>query len=316
MQEPTAVLRPEASASELRVISSRQSAWQQIRDVWKYRELLAGLVRKELKVKYKDSVLGFVWSLLNPALTLTLFYIVFQIIFANGIPRYAVLLACGLLVWNFYSSSVAGATGAVVANSSIVKKVAFPREILALATVGASLVHFFLQCFVLLAALVLFHSTPAWGYMPLIPVALFAVVLVASAVGIFLSAFNVRMRDTQHLIEIALQLWMWSTPIVYPYMQVAHRLHDHSFLGMQHIEWIYRLNPITPVVMTFQRVFYNIRSAPSTTGDHHTIFILPQHGSVWWYGGQLLGVCAFGAVALWLALQYFGKVQADFAEEL
>ena len=104
-----------------------------------------GLVRKELKVKYKDSSLGFFWSMLNPAMYLVVFYVVFQIILGSGIPFFAIYLLSGLLAWNLFSGSVTGATGSIVSNGSLVNKVYFPREILPLATVGANLVHFFLQ---------------------------------------------------------------------------------------------------------------------------------------------------------------------------
>ncbi|MGH9181961.1 MAG: ABC transporter permease, partial [Acidimicrobiales bacterium] len=140
--------------------------------IWRYRELLAGLVRKELKVKYKNSALGFFWSMLNPALYLVVFYVVFVKILRAGIPEFPIYLLSGLLVWNLFSTSLSAATGSVVGNSAIVKKVAFPREILAMASVGASLVHFFLQAVVLLGALAVFRHTPSFTYMALLPVAL------------------------------------------------------------------------------------------------------------------------------------------------
>src|SRR5207248_4697248 len=124
-----------------RVVSARINLRQRFRDIWAYRELLGGLVRKELKVKYKNSVLGFLWSMLNPALYLVVFYVVFQLILKNGIPQFAIFLLAGLLVWNLFSTALPGATGSVVGNSGLVKKVAFPREVLALSSVGAALVH-------------------------------------------------------------------------------------------------------------------------------------------------------------------------------
>jgi ABC-2 type transport system permease protein len=297
------------SDGELRVITPKQTVRQQLSDLWRYRELLVGLVRKELKVKYKDSVLGFLWSMLNPALYLVVYYVVFQIILGNGIPAFAIYLLSGLLVWNFFSTAIAGATGSVVANSSIVKKVAFPREILALASVGAALVHFFLQSIVLLGALAAFQRGPSWEFMPLIPVALVAVVLLAGAVGIFLSAANVPLRDTEHLVELSILVWFWMTPVVYPYLLVADKLAQHDIPS-----WLYRLNPVTPVVMTFQRVFYNRLTPPNTNGTG-IVRILPDE-SILWYGGQLLAVIGVALVLFVLALKFFGRIQANFAEEL
>lgn len=295
--------------SVLRVVTPKQTIGRQLREIWEYRELLAGLIRKELKVKYKNSILGFLWSLLNPALYLVVYYLVFQVILGNGIPRFAIWILCGLLVFNFFSGALASATGAVLANAAIVKKVAFPREILALASVGATLVHFFLQSSILIGALLLITHAPAIGYLPLIPLALLAVVLLASALGILLSAVNVRLRDTEHLLELVLLVWFWATPIVYPYQLVAQKFVEHGW-----DVWLYRLNPITPIVLTFQRVFYNGGMAPQSAkfdGNH----LIPD-SSVLWYAGQLGLVIAGAAVLFFVALRVFGRMQSDFAEEL
>ncbi|MDQ3757265.1 MAG: ABC transporter permease [Actinomycetota bacterium] len=289
-----------------RVISNRTSVWQRVAEIWRYRELLVGLVRKELKVKYKNSALGFFWSMLNPALYLFVFYIVFQLVLKNGIPFFAIYLLSGLLVWNLFSTAMNGATVSVVANAAIVKKVSFPREILAMASVGASLVHFFLQGAVLLMALLAFQYRPSLSYLPLVPVALFALLLVACALGILLAAANVYARDTQHLLELVLLAWFWMTPIVYQYRLVADRLGENA--------WLYRLNPITPIVLTFQRAVYN--KVEPLTGEGVPIAILPAHAGQWWYLSQLLVVIAVAAVVLLFALAVFGRLEGNFAEEL
>ena len=116
-----------------------------IRQIFSYRELLFNLIRNELRLRYKNSVLGFLWSLLNPLLYLVVFSLVFQEILRTQIPMFAIFLLSGLLIWNFLSSSLTSATGSIIANSSIVQKIWFPREILPLASVGAALTHFFLQ---------------------------------------------------------------------------------------------------------------------------------------------------------------------------
>ena len=149
--------------SEWRTVSARAGLRQQVVDIWTYREFLLLSVRTALKVKYKNSALGIVWSMLNPALYLVVFYVVFQLILENGIPNFAIFLLSGLLVWNLYSGGLAGATGSVVGGGAIIKKVAFPREILPLAAVGSALVNFFFQVVVLVAALVLFRYAPGLG---------------------------------------------------------------------------------------------------------------------------------------------------------
>src|SRR5438105_4942642 len=220
-----------------RVISPRGRVFGRVGDVWRYRELLVGLVRKELKVKYKNSVLGFFWSMLNPALTLVVFYVVFQIFLKSGIPFFAIYLLSALLVWNLFATGLPGATVSVVSNAALVKKVAFPREILAMASVGAALVHFFLQSVVLGLALVIFQYQVSGRFLVLLPVALLVLILFTTALGILLAAVNVYLRDTQHLLELTLLAWFWMTPIIYQFRLVADRLHGK--------QWIMFLNPMT-----------------------------------------------------------------------
>lgn len=284
-----------------RLVSTRLSLPARARRLWQYRELLAGLVRKELKVKYKNSALGFLWSMLNPALYLVVFYVVFQLVLRNGIPNFAIYLLSGLLVWNLFSTALAGATGSIVGNSSIVKKVSFPREVLPLAAVGASLVHFFLQSAVLLAALSLFRYPPSPTFLLLVPVALASLLIFTAAVAILLAAVNVFARDTQHLVELVLLAWFWATPIVYQYRLVGDRLGSDA--------WIYRLNPITPVVLTFQRAVYN-QIEPAG------LPVLPAGHGIAWYLAQLGVLAAVSMVLLSVAMRVFGRLEGNFAEEL
>ena len=122
-----------------RVVRSRLGTRERLARIWQYRELLVGMVRKELKVKYKNSVLGFAWSLLNPLLYLVVFYIAFQVVLKAGIEAFPIYLLSGLLVWNLFSVGVGGATGSVVANAGLVNKVAFPARSCRIAAVGSAL---------------------------------------------------------------------------------------------------------------------------------------------------------------------------------
>ena len=140
--QPSSV--PRASGAE-RVVRAKITARERLVRLIHYRELLVGMVRKELKIKYKNSVLGFAWSLLNPLLYLVVFYVAFELILKSSVPSFPIYLLSGLLVWNLFSGGLAAATSSVVGNSGLVKKVSFPREILPLAAVGSILVHFFLQ---------------------------------------------------------------------------------------------------------------------------------------------------------------------------
>lgn len=303
----------------LTVVSAEVSVVRRIANIWEYRELLTGMVRKELRVQYKDSRLGFIWSLVNPTVTLLVYFVVFQIILKNNIPRFALFLMAGNLVWNFFSSAVPAACGSVVYNANLIKKVAFPREIPALAVVGSNLVQMGYQSIIMVVFLVIFRRGPAMAYLPLLIPALIAVILLACAFGVLFAAVNVKMRDMQHLLTVAIQVWFWGTPIVYPYRLVRDRIvhfvtvHGHSVAmasSLYPLVVIYRLNPITPIVMTFQRALY------ASTSPSKNVHVLPDHAGQWWYLWQLGLVIAFAVVLLGIAIRVFGRLESNFAEEL
>jgi ABC-2 type transport system permease protein len=293
-------------SSAARVVSARQTLPARLRRLWAYRELLIGMTRKELKVKYKNSALGFVWSMLNPALYLVVYYVVFQLILKNGVPYFTIYLLSGLLVWNLFSAAMAGATGSVVGNSALIKKVDFPREVLPLASAGAALVHFCLQTLVLFAALAVFQYQVNWEYMSLLLPALFVLLLFACAIGVLLSATNVYMRDIQHFLELLLLAWFWGTPIVW-----YARLIDNPDHPSRHA--ILLLNPITAVTLTFQRALYGRLAFKDKAGVTHQM--LPDY-SVLQHVELLAAVAAFSLVILWIALIVFGHLEGNFAEEL
>lgn len=297
----------------LRVVSPKISLRQRVQAIWIYRELLGEMTRKELTVQYKNSILGFLWSMLNPAINLVVYFIVFQLILKNGIPRFAIYLMCGTLVWNFFSMGVSGACGSIVANSPIIKKVSFPREIPALAQIGSALTQMGFQTIVLVVFLLAFRSGPAVAYLPLLIPALIALILLATAIGILFAALNVKLRDVGYLLGIGLQVWFWGTPIVYTYRQIR----DPIQFGHSHYAWVfilYRLNPVTPIVLTFQRAIYSVTSPKGTGGA--PVHILPDHAGLWWYGWQLLAVIGFSGALLLFALSVFAKREGSFAEQL
>ena len=282
-------------------VAVRPGPLRRLRDVWTYRELLGNLVRKELKVKYKNSALGFLWSLLNPALYLVVFYVVFELILKSGIPNFPIFLLAGLLPWNLFSTGLGASATAVTSNGSLVSKVWFPREILPLAAIGAALVHYFLQTIVLVLALIIFTWTPAWAYLPLLPFALITMLVFVAALGVLLAAVNVYARDTQHLLELALLAWFWLTPIVYPYRQVADRLGGAAAVLL--------LNPMVTVVVTYQRAIYNkVNASP-------TVHLLPNQD--WFWYARNIGITLAASLALlYFALRIFGRLEDNFAEEI
>jgi ABC-2 type transport system permease protein len=294
---------------QTRVVSARAGLSQQLADIWRYRQLLGLLVRTQLKVKYKNSALGFAWSMLNPALYLVVFYVVFELILKSGIPQFPIYLLSGLLVWNLFSAAVGGGTGSVTSAAALVKKVSFPREVLPLAAVGAGLVHFFLQAFVLVLALIAFQYSVAWGFLWLLPLALVVLVVLAAALAVLLGALNVQVRDAQHFVELALLAWFWMTPIVYPFRLVTDRKSTLAAL--------YQLNPVAWIVAAFQRTIYN-QPAPVVVRDgvRSATKILPVRAGAWWYAWHLLAVGGVAVVLFFAALVFFGRREGNFSEEL
>ena len=314
----TTLLRPErprrTDRSELnaRVVSSRINLRARLVEIWRCRELLVFLVRKELKVKYKNSVLGFVWSMLNPAIVLLVYYVVFRYFLKNGIPDFALYLFSGLIVWNLFGSALNGSSASIVANAGIVKKVAFPREILALAQVGTSMVFFFFQAGVLVIFLAAFQYSPAWRYLPLAAFAFVDLLVLTAALALFLSAVNVYLRDVQHLIEVMLQAWFWGVPIIYSYNTVYDLFQSHHLLILARL---YLVDPMTPIVLVFQRALYGHVHVHLLTPPHlpDTLLATYSYGTLAW----MLAIELGAAILLLLgAMLVFGRIEGNFAEEL
>jgi ABC-2 type transport system permease protein len=266
-------------------------------------ELLTELVRKDLKVKYKNSTLGFIWSLANPLLYLAVFTLVFTQLLDNGIQAFPVLFMSGFLVWNFFNLTTMSGTGSVVGNANLVRKVRFPRVVLPLSSVGFAGVHFVLQLGVLLALLAVFYRDAFGPQLVLLVPALAVVTVFATAMALLASALNVRFRDVEHLLEVILLAWFWLTPIVYPVTFVRDQLAGSPWLFR-----LYMANPMAGVVTAMQRAIY---VHPVAGGRD----ILPSGG----YGFYLTWLGVAGAIALVLlalGLWTFRRLQADFAEEL
>ncbi|MGH9004048.1 MAG: ABC transporter permease [Acidimicrobiia bacterium] len=253
----------------------------------------------ELRAKYKASALGFVWSLLNPAMYLVVFYVAFNLILGAGIPRYPIYLLSGLLVWNLFTTALAAGTGSIVANAGLVKKVWFPREVLALSAIGAAVVHFLLQSLVLVAALAVFRHPVDVAFLPLLPLALFALLLLVSGLALLLSALNVYLRDIQHFLELALLAWFWMTPVIYSYNLITAHFDGGNFPAL--------LNPVTPIVLTFQRALYGSFGGPD---------VVPLGPGVLWHLRNLGVVIAAASVLLVIALTVFRRLEGNLAEEL
>ena len=266
------------------------------------------LVRKELKVKYTASVLGAFWSLLNPVVFLAVFSFV-VVVLRQSIPDFPVFLLSGLLAWNFVSNSLQGGARSVIDNANLVKKMAFPREILPLSAIGVALFDFVLQSAVLLLFIAVsghgLHLPELWLY----PLAIAVLVVFATAMTFWISAMNVRYRDVGHLLNLALLVWFWFTPIVYQGWLVQRKLETIHILGVD--AWsLYLLNPVAVIVLGFQRALYAIVVPGSGMDPILPLMSLQRLASV------LLVELAVSVLLLLLAWRSFFNRSGDFAEEL
>ena len=278
--------------------------WTTAREIYAFRELLGQLVRKELKVKYKDSVLGFFWTLLRPLLQLVVYSVAIGYFLGSAkvIPSFGVYLFTGLLAWTLFTDIIGGCTGSIVGNAGLINKVYFPRELFPLSVVGAALINFCLQVTVLLAAYLVTWTWPRPINLLLIPVALVLTVLFATALGLVLASANVFLRDMTYLVEVGLLLWFWMTPIVYDWTKVKdHLAASHHFLFE-----VYMANPMTNVVLSFQRALWPGGLTPKGAPFYYS-------GNLYGRLGVLILVCL---VLVWLAQRVFARSQGNFAQEL
>ena len=267
-------------------------------------ELVSQLVRKDLKVKYQGSSLGFVWSLANPLLLLVVYTFVFAVIFKSQVPKFGLFLMSGLLIWNFFTMGVSGAATSILGNAGLVKKVPFPHSALPLASVGFAGVQVALQYAVLVVMLFVFEMPPVRVQLLLLVPAVLVAMMMTVGLGFFVAASTVRLRDTQHILEVALFAWMWATPIIYPATLV------HRFAGDGILAWAYYLNPMSGVVVAFQRALYGVVYYPGSQD-----LLLPSASTMFYL--QVLGigfVVAAGVLAL--GIWQFRRLSADFAEDL
>jgi ABC-2 type transport system permease protein len=304
------VERRRLDGAPVRVVSARASLPTRLRNLSSRRELLTSLITSDIRIKYKGSALGLFWSMLSPALTLATYYMVFSFFLKNGIPNFVIYLFSGLIVWNMFQTAVSSATGVIVDRAALVKKVSFPREILALANVGASVIYFVIQLAVLAIFLLIVGHEPAWGFIWILPISFAALYLFTASVAIVMSAVTVYLRDMRHLMDVLLQLWFWLTPVVYSYENsLAETLHLHGLAS------IYFLNPITLIVLTFQRIFYASPTVHSTITASTVLHILPTWPvSTYFY--MNLGLLGIMIVLFLGAVTVFGRLEGNFESEL
>jgi lipopolysaccharide transport system permease protein len=268
-----------------------------LHDITSRRELFLNLTLRELRGKYKRSALGWAWSLLNPLVTMATYSFVFGYVLGlradpgdpSGMDNFAFFLLCGLLPFNYLSNSMNGGMSSLIGNSNLVKKVYFPREVLVAAIVTSWLVSFLIELGLLSVALMIAGNM----VLPWLPMVLLVVVLQTMfvlGIALLLAVATVYYRDLEHLVGLALQVWLYSAPIVYPLSFVAGKL-DEGTWGWT----IYNLNPLVRFVEVYRDLMYSLR---------------------WPSGADMVFLTGVSIAVLAVGYMVFNRLEGRLAEEL
>jgi ABC-2 type transport system permease protein len=295
----------------LRLVNAPASLWRgtvgDLRDVWRSRELLLAFTSRELRARYKGSVLGWAWALVRPLVMLLIYGLAVGVFLGAGraIPQFMIFIYCGLLAWGLFSAIVMGAINSVVANGALLSRANFPRLLLPLSILAAAMVDFLLQASVLLVAYAIFQDVPSPQALLWLPPALLLLIVFGLGVGLFFAALNVYVRDVGFLVDISLQVGFWLTPILYSYGQVVRGAEEFGVAG-DIATRLYMLNPMANVVFGFHNALW-----PAVDSAAAEAFAFP---------GRLdlrLAVFTLAAMALlWLGMRVFVRMSANFGQEL
>lgn len=215
-----------------------------LRDLWAYRELLYFLTWRDVKVRYKQTALGVAWAVLQPLLTMLITTLIFGRLGGfnsrtGGIP-YPIFVYAGLLPWTFFSNAITTSGNSLVGSANLITKVYFPRMIIPGAAVAAGLVDFFIAFLLLIGLMIYYQVTPTWNLL-LFPGLVFLTAILATSVGMWLSALNVKYRDVRFALPFIVQLWMFLSPVFYP-----------SNVLPEKYRWVFALNPLTGIIDAYR----------------------------------------------------------------
>ncbi len=217
-----------------------------LRGLWAYRELLYFLTWRDIKVRYKQTLIGATWAILQPLFTMLVFTIFFGILIgvpSDGVP-YPMFAYAGLLPWTFFANAVTNSSNSLIVNANLISKVYFPRIMIPAAAVAAGLMDLVIASVILIGLAFYYRVTLTWGIL-LLPFFVLLTTLLALGLGICVSALNVKYRDVRHALPFVLQSWMFMTPIIYPASVVPAQF-----------QWALALNPMTGIVEGFRAALY------------------------------------------------------------
>ncbi len=275
---PSIVIEPRRGLSSLR-----------LREIWEYRELMYFFVWRDVKVRYKQTLLGAAWAILQPLMSAVVFTVFFGRLAgipSDGVP-YPLFAYAGLLVWTFFSQGISQAGGSLVSSANLITKVYFPRAVVPASSVLSGLVDFAVATPVLVLLMVYYGVQPGTRLL-LVPVALLLAVASAFGVGLWLSALTVEYRDVRYVVPFLVQLWLFVTPVIYPASQIAPLLESRGLPA-----WLLGLNPMAGVVEGFRWAVLGTPTAP-------------------W--ALLTSSAAFAACVLVAGVFYFRATERSFAD--
>jgi lipopolysaccharide transport system permease protein len=265
-------------------IEWNDSLFAHVRELLRHRELLWLITQREIKVRYKQSILGVLWAILQPfslMIVFTIFFSWFARMQSDSIP-YPLFSYAALLPWTFFSSSLSSAIPSLIANSHIITKIYFPREIVPLASVFAAFLDFIIASAIFVLMMVFYGVTPTWNVLYILPLAAIQIAF-TTGICLLLSAFTVLYRDVRHMLPLVIQIWMFVTPILYPVSVVPARWRV----------WYLTLNPMAVIIDGYRRAA--IQGVP------------PQLH-------YLALAAVVSGVLVWLGYKYFKHLEREFAD--
>lgn len=255
------------------------------KELYHYREFLKTNIKKEIRGKYKASFLGVLWSFINPLLQVVVYAIVFPYIMrGQTIPNYLLFIICGIIPWTWFTMSLLTGTTCITANSNLIKKVYFPREILPISTVTSGAVNFLISCLIIIIFAIFTGSGITW-HVVFLPLIMLVQYFFSLALVFITCAINVFVKDVEYAINFVVNLLFYATPILYPATMFADTK----------IAWIFKLNPMAYIVEAYKNIFYV-----------HTIPGLKQ----------LFGLLLISIVLVIICYSVFKKLSKRFAEEI
>lgn len=254
------------------------------REIYEYREMIFSLVKRDLRGRYKGSALGFLWTFINPLLQLLIYTMVFSVIMRSGIEDYYIFLFVALVPWIFFSTSLTGGAGCIIAQQDMVKKIYFPREVLPIAHVTSQFINMLLSFIVIFVVLIFTRHPLHLNAILCLPVVMLVEYVLALGITMVVSAVTVYLRDVEYILGILTMAWQFLTPVMYSVDMVPEQMRG-----------IFFLNPMTPIIIAYRNILYD--------------GTVPQLGT-------LLSASVIGIVILIVGWALFHHLQKHFVEEL